>query len=392
MPSTSNSSVYADRSARSSASVYLAVRVLPISTTSGGGVGGQGRGQLVLDAAPLLQLDLDGHVGVLLREPGVDSVDHRLRLAGIHEPHSEVAGRVGGRRGHGVRGRVRTAGTAGEGQGRRCERHDAGVELHRIPFFFGRQDDSSGSWANSGRDPHNPVRVAPAPAEGDPCRMWLQSRRRDVSVPPERALPGRPDYDYPLAHVHEVLGTSMLGPFPAGVVTLYLGMGCFWGAEKRLWQLPGVHTTAAGYQGGPTPHPTYSEVCSGRTGHAEMVLVAYDPTVVATIDVLRVFWENHDPTQGMRQGNDVGSQYRSAVFWSTHEQQALVESSAAAYDEVLRSEGFDPITTELGPALQDGEVVLPFYYAEPHHQQYLHKNPHGYDCHAHTGILLPDIG
>ncbi len=203
--------------------------------------------------------------------------------------------------------------------------------------------------------------------------MWLQSRRRDVPVPPERALPGRPDYDYPLAHVHDVLGTSMLGPFPTGVVTLYLGMGCFWGAEKRLWQLPGVHTTAAGYQGGSTPHPTYSEVCTGITGHAEMVMVAYDPTVVATIDVLRVFWENHDPTQGMRQGNDVGSQYRSAVYWSTHEQQALVESSAAAYDEVLRVEGFDPITTELAPALQDGEVLLPFYYAEAHHQQYLHK-------------------
>jgi peptide-methionine (S)-S-oxide reductase len=221
--------------------------------------------------------------------------------------------------------------------------------------------------------------------------MWLQSRRRDVPVPAERALPGRPDYDYPLARVHEVLGTSMLGPFPAGVVTLYLGMGCFWGAEKRLWRLSGVHTTAVGYQGGPTPHPTYHEVCTGQTGHAEMVMVAYDPSVVSTIDVLRVFWENHDPTQGMRQGNDVGTQYRSAAYWTTHEQQVLVESSAAAYDEVLRTEGFDPITTELGPALQDGEVVLPFYYAEAHHQQYLHKNPHGYDCHAHTGILLPEI-
>ena len=222
--------------------------------------------------------------------------------------------------------------------------------------------------------------------------MWLQSRRRDVPVTPDQALPGRPEYDYPLAHVHDVLGTSMIGPFPAGVVTLYLGMGCFWGAEKRLWQLPGVHTTAVGYQGGITPHPTYSEVCTGRTGHAEMVLVAYDPTVVGTIDVLRVFWENHDPTQGMRQGNDVGSQYRSAVYWSTHEQQALVETSASAYDEVLRAEGFDPVTTELGPALESGEVVRPFYYAEAHHQQYLHKNPHGYDCHAHTGILLPEIG
>jgi len=221
--------------------------------------------------------------------------------------------------------------------------------------------------------------------------MWLQSRRRDQVVPADQALPGRPDYPYELAHIHDVLGTSMIGPFPSGVVTLYLGMGCFWGAEKRLWQLPGMHTTAVGYQGGTTPHPTYQEVCTARTGHTEMVLVAYDPSVVSTIDVLRVFWENHDPTQGMRQGNDVGTQYRSAVYWTTPEQQSLVERSAAAYDDVLRAEGFDPITTELGPALAAGEVVRHFYYAEPHHQQYLAKNPHGYDCHAHTGILLPDL-
>jgi len=221
--------------------------------------------------------------------------------------------------------------------------------------------------------------------------MWL--RARDSMVTSDRALPGRPDYDYPLAHTHEVLGTSMLEPFPPGVVRLYLGMGCFWGAEKRLWQLPGVHTTAAGYQGGATPHPTYREVCTGMTGHAEMVMVAYDPDVVGTLDVLRVFWENHDPTQGMRQGNDIGSQYRSAVYWTTPEQHALVERSARAYDEVLRAEGLDPITTELAPAVDHGEVVRPFYYAEAYHQQYLAptKNPHGYDCHAHTGILLPDL-
>jgi peptide-methionine (S)-S-oxide reductase len=153
-------------------------------------------------------------------------------------------------------------------------------------------------------------------------------RRRDTIVPPDRALAGRPDYDYALARTHDVLGTSMLEPFPPGVVRLFLGMGCFWGAEKRLWQLPGVHTTAVGYQGGTTPHPTYGEVCTGMTGHAEMVMVAYDPDFVGTVDVLRVFWENHDPTQGMRQGNDVGSQYRSAVYWTTPEQQALVERSA----------------------------------------------------------------
>jgi peptide-methionine (S)-S-oxide reductase len=217
--------------------------------------------------------------------------------------------------------------------------------------------------------------------------MWL--RRRDSLVTPDRALPGRSDYDYPLAHTHDVLGTSMLGPFPVGVVRLYLGMGCFWGAEKRLWQLPGVFTTAVGYQGGITPHPTYREVCTGMTGHAEMVMVAYDPEVVGTVDVLRVFWENHDPTQGMRQGNDVGTQYRSAAYWTTPEQQAVVERSARAYDEVLRAEGFDPVTTELAPAVEHGEVVRPFYYGEPYHQQYLHKNPHGYDCASSTGILLP---
>ncbi|MGB7982332.1 MAG: peptide-methionine (S)-S-oxide reductase MsrA [Candidatus Nanopelagicales bacterium] len=221
--------------------------------------------------------------------------------------------------------------------------------------------------------------------------MWFTSRRADPIPTPDRALPGRPDYDYPLERTHAVLGTSMLGPFPPGVVSLYLAMGCFWGAEKRLWQLPGAHTTAAGYQGGTTAHPTYREVCTGMTGHTEMVLVAYDPQVVPTIDVLRVFWENHDPTQGMRQGNDVGSQYRSAVYWSTPEQQALVEASAAAYDQVLRAEGFDPISTELAPAIADGATVRPFYYAEGPHQQYLAKNPRGYDCHAHTGILLPDL-
>jgi peptide-methionine (S)-S-oxide reductase len=217
--------------------------------------------------------------------------------------------------------------------------------------------------------------------------MRLTSRRGET--PP--ALPGRPDYDYSLAAVHDVLGTSMLAPFPPGVVSLYLGMGCFWGAEKRLWKLPGVHTTAVGYQGGTTPHPTYREVCTGLTGHAELVLVAYDPQQVSTIDVLRVFWENHDPTQGMRQGNDVGTQYRSAAYWTTPEQEHLVRASAAAYEEVLLAEGLGPVTTELAPAVEAGRTVRPFYYAEAYHQQYLFKHPHGYDCHAHTGILLPEL-
>ncbi len=224
--------------------------------------------------------------------------------------------------------------------------------------------------------------------------MWPFPRAQDAVVDPEQALAGRTDYEFALERTHAVLGTSMIGPFPPSVVTISLGMGCFWGAEKRLWQLPGVHTTAVGYQGGTTPYPTYQEVCTGRTGHSESVLVAYDPAVVPTIEILRVFWENHDPTQGMRQGNDVGTQYRSAVYWTTPEQQDLAERSARAYGEVLRREGFDPITTELAPASagSTGPVQQRFYYAEPYHQQYLHKNPHGYDCHAHTGILLPDLG
>lgn len=221
--------------------------------------------------------------------------------------------------------------------------------------------------------------------------MWLQSHRVDWPLAAEDALPGRGDYAYPLQRINAVLGTPMTDPLPPGVVALYVAMGCFWGAEKRMWQLPGVYTTAVGYQGGRTPHPTYREVCTGRTGHAESVMVAYDPTVVGTIDVLRVFWENHDPTQGFRQGNDVGTQYRSAVYWTTEQQRELVERSAVAYDEVLRAEGLDPVTTEFGPAFEDGHMVRPFYFAEPDHQQYLHRIPHGYDCHAHTGILLPDL-
>jgi peptide-methionine (S)-S-oxide reductase len=180
-------------------------------------------------------------------------------------------------------------------------------------------------------------------------------------------------------------------PIPDGVVLVYLGMGCFWGAEKRMWQIPGVCGTAVGYQGGVTPEPTYQQVCTGRTGHAEMVAVAYDPARVATLDILRVFWENHDPTQGNRQGNDVGSQYRSAAYWTTDEQAELLARTREAYDRLLREEGFDPITTELSPAVTNGEAVLPFWMAEEYHQKYLWKNPHGYDCHAHTGILLPDI-
>ncbi len=199
-------------------------------------------------------------------------------------------------------------------------------------------------------------------------------------------MPGSDQYRYPIAEKHAVLGTPLQGPWPDGTVALYVGMGCFWGAEKRFWTLPGIVTTAVGYQGGFTPFPTYEETCTARTGHTEATLIAYDPTVLSTYDVLKVFWENHDPTQGYRQGNDVGTQYRSAIFWTTDEQHELIEKTWNAYNEVLLGRGFDHITTDIGPAAD-----YPFYYAEEYHQQYLYKVPHGYDCHASTGITLPDL-
>lgn len=206
-------------------------------------------------------------------------------------------------------------------------------------------------------------------------------------VDADSALPGRarPAFDVPRANV--VLGGPLLGPWEGtDVAVLYLGMGCFWGAEKKMWNLPGVVGTAVGYLGGSTPNPTYEEVCTGRTGHTEAVLVAYDRAIVSTYDVLKAFWENHDPTQGFRQGNDVGTQYRSAVYWTDDEQERIVKATLAAYNEVLTGLGFDPITTEMGPASEH-----PFYPAEEYHQQYLKKVPHGYDCHANTGIPLPAL-
>ena len=161
-------------------------------------------------------------------------------------------------------------------------------------------------------------------------------------------------------------------------------MGCFWGAEKKLWVVPGVVTTAVGYMGGVTEDPTYPLVCTGSTGHAEIVLVVYEPSEVNFYDLLKVFWENHDPTQGNRQGGDIGTQYRSAVYWTKPEQEALVNATKSAYESVLAQAGLDPITTEIAPA--EGKV---FWYAEDYHQQYLIKNPNGYDCHANTGHALP---
>jgi peptide-methionine (S)-S-oxide reductase len=183
---------------------------------------------------------------------------------------------------------------------------------------------------------------------------------------------------------HEVLGSSLQPPYPAGTEVAEFALGCFWGAEKSFWQQPGVVSTAVGYEGGYTPNPTYEEVCSGRTGHAEAVRVVYDPAKVSYEQLLKVFWESHDPTQGMRQGNDVGSQYRSAIFYQNDAQREAAEASATAYGKKLAEAGFGAITTEIGPA---GE----FYFAEDYHQQYLAdtKNPYGY-CPDHgTGVACP---
>ena len=208
------------------------------------------------------------------------------------------------------------------------------------------------------------------------------SSARSTMVSRERALAGRDASAYPVPETHTVLGTALQGPWPDGTRVLYLALGCFWGAEKLFWELPGVVTTAAGYQGGYTTFPTYEETCTSLTGHTETVLVAYDPAVVSDEDVLRTFWENHDPTQGYRQGNDVGTQYRSAVYWTTPEQEEVVRRTHAVFQERLRERGFSDITTELRPAADAG----PFYYAEEHHQQYLHKVPNGY-CPVHaTGV------
>ena len=200
-------------------------------------------------------------------------------------------------------------------------------------------------------------------------------------VRPERALPGR-ETPVPVPERHAVLGTPLRPPFPEGLEQLVVGMGCFWGAERIFWQLPGVFTTAVGYAGGYTPNPTYEEVCSAQTGHTEVVLVAYDPARISTEEVLRAFWEGHDPTQGMRQGNDVGTQYRSAAYWTTEEQRALVEATRDRYARELRGAGYGPITTELAP-LGD------FFYAEDYHQQYLAKVPHGYCGIGGTGVACP---
>jgi peptide-methionine (S)-S-oxide reductase len=212
-------------------------------------------------------------------------------------------------------------------------------------------------------------------------RDVLFFRSKSEMVAPEDALPGRAA-ELPVPAAHEVLGTPLKPPFPAGIETAVFGMGCFWGAERVFWRIPGVYTTAVGYAGGFTPNPTYEETCSGRTGHTEAVLVAYDPEQVSYDELLRAFWEGHDPTQGMRQGNDAGTQYRSALYWTTDAQREAAEASRVAFEERLRAAGHGAITTELAPA-------GPFFYAEPYHQQYLHKVPNGYCGLGGTGVSCP---
>ena len=206
--------------------------------------------------------------------------------------------------------------------------------------------------------------------------------RRTIEMPtPDRALPGRAQA-MPVPGRHEVLGTPLEGPFPDGLEQAVFALGCFWGAERKFWQLDGVYTTAVGYAGGFTPNPTYEETCSGRTGHTEAVLVVFDPAQVSYEELLRVFWESHDPTQGMRQGNDVGSQYRSAIYTTTPAQADAADRSRKVYQEMLTAGGFGSITTEVAPA-------GPFYYAEGYHQQYLARNPNGYCGLGGTGVSCP---
>jgi peptide-methionine (S)-S-oxide reductase len=210
--------------------------------------------------------------------------------------------------------------------------------------------------------------------------MFFKSKPTTIPSASE-ALPGR-DTQMPVAAEHFVNGQALKGPYPAGTETIYFALGCFWGAERLFWQLPGVIVTAVGYQGGATPNPSYEEVCSGRTGHTEAVKVVYDPNQVGLQTLLKTFWEEHNPTEGMRQGNDVGTQYRSAIYTTTPEQADIVDKSRDAYQRALDAKGLGRITTEIAPA---GE----FYYAETYHQQYLAKNPRGYCGLQGTGVSCP---
>lgn len=216
--------------------------------------------------------------------------------------------------------------------------------------------------------------------------IWTFSKKTEAPQSKD-APPGR-DIEMPVTNRHFVLGTPIKAPFPEGTEQALFGLGCFWGAEKKFWEAEGVYTTAAGYSAGQTPNPSYQEVCSGRTGHNEVVLVVFRPERIAYEQVLRIFWENHDPTQGMRQGNDVGTQYRSGIYTFSEEQERVVATSKEAFQRNLRTAGFGSITTEV-------EKAGAFYYAEDYHQQYLAKNPGGYCGLGGTGVSCPsglDIG
>jgi peptide-methionine (S)-S-oxide reductase len=210
--------------------------------------------------------------------------------------------------------------------------------------------------------------------------MFLFSKPSTM-VTADEALPGR-DESMPVPAAHEVLGNPIAPPFPDGLEQAVFGLGCFWGAERIFWRASGVYTTAVGYAGGFTPNPTYEEVCSGRTGHTEAVLVVFDPQETSYDEILRLFWENHDPTQGMRQGNDQGTQYRSAIYTTDEAQRAAADASRERFQQELAKSGFGEITTEIAEA-------GPFYYAEDYHQQYLAKNPNGYCGLGGTGVACP---
>ena len=210
----------------------------------------------------------------------------------------------------------------------------------------------------------------------------LFSKREAEIVTPEDALPGRDRPAFAIPARHAVLGTPLQPPFPEGVETAVFALGCFWGAERIFWETPGVYTTAVGYAGGHTPNPTYEETCSGQTGHAEAVLVAFDPKQVPYASLVKIFFEAHDPTQGMRQGNDRGTEYRSAIYFAGEEQRQAAESARDMYSETLQKASFSPITTEIAEA-------GPFYYAEDYHQQYLHRVPNGYCGIRGTGVTCP---
>jgi len=207
-------------------------------------------------------------------------------------------------------------------------------------------------------------------------------KRNNEMVSPQDALPGRTDQTMPVPDKHFVLDAPLRGPWPTGCETAVFGMGCFWGAERMFWQLPGVFSTAVGYAGGYTPNCTYEENCSGLTGHAEVFFVIYDPTVISYESLLKVFWENHNPTQGMRQGNDMGSQYRSAIYTTTASQMDVAQASCALFQIKLNEAGYGTITTEIA-------VMGEWYYGEPYHQQYLAKNPNGYCGIGGMGVSCP---